>query len=260
MPRTNRLAGIIMASLITVAAAPYVRGVAVGQSGKVSVTLQDFENQGGEAARWDFLKRGEGPSFDPISNGLMERLTKALEETDTLTVAKTFRGPKVPGFPPDTASAPGAPIALEAPRFIVSCSATMNGDIVTIEVRLVDPQTKKLIKATTVEGRPEDLRQEISGLLGARQGIDPVGHESVAEQTLRTAITKAATWIGVNTLESVMVKAGATKVKEGPSLQSATLATVRQGTVLKKVGQEGEWIRVRLENGEMGWVYRELVE
>ena len=57
-----------------------------------------------------------------------------------------------------------------------------------------------------------------------------------------------------------MVKAGATKVKESPSLQSATLATVRQGTVLKKVGQEGEWIQVRLENGEMGWVYRELVE
>lgn len=260
MPRTNHLAGIIIASFIVVVAAPYVRGVAVGQSGKIPVTLQDFENQGGGTARWDFLKRSDGPSSDPINNGLRERLTKALEETDTLTVEKTFRGPKVPGFPPDTTSAPGAPIALETPRFIVSCSATMNGDIVTIEVRLVDPHTKKLIKATTVEGRPEDLRQEISGLLGVRQGIDSVGHESVAEQTLRAAITKAATWIGVNTLESVMVKAGATKVKEGPSLQSATLATVRQGTVLKKVGQEGEWIRVRLENGEMGWVYRELVE
>ena len=96
--------------------------------------------------------------------------------------------------------------------------------------------------------------------MGARQGINTVSHDNVAEQTLRAAITKAATWIGVNTLESVMVKAGATKVKESPSLQSATLATVRQGTVLKKVGQEGEWIQVRLENGEMGWVYRELVE
>jgi len=260
MHRTHRLAGTIIASLIVVAAAPYVRGVAVGQAGKVPVTLQDFENQGGGSARWDFLKRGEGPASDPISNGLIERLTIALAKTDTITVPKTFRGPKVPGFPPDTAASPGAPLALEAPRFIVSCSATMNGDRVTIEVRLVDPHTKKLIKATTVEGRPEDLQQEISGLLGARQGIDPIGHESVAEQTLRAAITKAATWIGVNTLESVMVKAVATKVKEGPSLQSATLATVRQGTVLKKIGQEGEWIQVRLENGEMGWIYRELVE
>jgi curli biogenesis system outer membrane secretion channel CsgG len=260
MHRINRLARTILASLLIVAATPYVSGIALGQAGKVPVSLQDFENQGSGAARWDFLKKVEGPSSDPISNGLMERLTSALEKTETLTVAKTFRGPKVPGFPPDPTAAPGTPMTLEAPRFIVSCSATMNGDIVTIEVRLVDPHTKKLIKATTVEGRPEDLQQEISGLLGARQGIHPVGHESVAEQTLRTAITKAATWIGVNTLESVMVKAGATKVKEGPSLQSATLATVRQGTVLKKVGQEGEWIRVRLDNGEMGWVYRELVE
>ena len=260
MHRTNRLARIILATLLIVAATPYVRGFALGQAGKVSVSLQDFENQGGEAARWDFLKKVEGPSSDPVSNGLMERLTSALEKTETLTVAKTFRGPKVPGFPPDPASVPGTPTALEAPRFIVSCSATMNGDTVTIEVRLIDPHTKKLIKATTVEGRPEDIQQEISGLLDARQGITPIGHDNVAEQTLRTAITKAATWIGVNTLESVMVKSGATKVKEGPSLQSATLATVRQGTVLKKVGQEGEWIRVRLDNGEMGWVYRELVE
>jgi curli biogenesis system outer membrane secretion channel CsgG len=260
MNRTNRLARAVVALLLVVATTLYTSDIAMGQADKVPVAVQDFENQGGGSARWDFLKRVDGPSSDPISNGLIDRLTTALEKTDTIAVAKTFRGPKVPGFPSDPGSSPGAPIALDTPRFIVSCSATMTGDIVTIEVRLVDPQTKRLIKATTVEGRPEDLRQEIGGLLGARQGVDPVGHESVAEQTLRAAITKAATWIGVNTLESVMVKAVATKVKEGPSLQSATLATVRQGTVLKKVGQEGEWIRVRLDNGEMGWVYRELVE
>ena len=260
MHRTIPLARTIMACLLILTATLYMKGVAMGQAGKVPVILQDFENQGSGSAHWDFLKRVEGPSSDPISNGLIDQLTIALEKTDTIAVAKTFRGPKVPGLPPDSGSSSGAPIALETPRFIVSCSATMNGDMVTIEVRLVDPHTKKLIKATTVEGRPEDLRQEISGLLGVRQGIDTVSHDNVAEQTLRAAITKAATWIGVNTLESVMVKAGATKVKESPSLQSATLATVRQGTVLKKVGQEGEWIQVRLENGEMGWVYRELVE
>jgi SH3 domain-containing protein len=260
MSRVSRLTGALTGSLLIVTAVPCMRGAAIGQAGKVPVVLQDFENQGDGSARWDFLKRADGPSSDPISNGLVERLGMALEKTDTVAVAKTFRGPKVPGFPSDPGSSPGAPVALDAPRFIVSCSATMNGDIVTIEVRLVDPQTKKLIKATTVEGRPEDLQQEIGGLLGARQGVDSAGRESVAEQTLRAAITKAATWIGVNTLESVMVKAVATKVKEGPSLQSATLATVRQGTVLKKVGQEGEWIRVRLDSGDMGWVYRELVE
>lgn len=262
MKPANRIAGIVVMSLFIIAIAPFMRGVAVGQAGKVPVTLQDFASQNSGAARWDFLRQVSGPSNDPISNGLIERLTKALDKTDHLAVVEgqTFRGPKVPGFPPDTIATPGSTIALEAPRFIVSCSATMNGDQVTIEVRLIDPQTKRLIKATTVEGRPEDLNQEIGGILGTRQGVSAIGHESAAEQTLRTAIAKAAAWIGANTLESVIVKAVATKVKEGPSLQSATLATVRQGTVLKKVGQEGEWIRVRMESGDMGWVYRELVE
>lgn len=260
MHRTISLAKTILACLLIMTTAPYMKGVAVGQAGKIPIILQDFENQGSGSAHWNFLKKAEGPSSDPISNGLIDRLATALEKTETITVAKTFRGATVPGFPPAPGITSEAPIALETPRFIVSCSATMTGDIVTIEVRLVDPHTKKLIKATTVEGRPEDLRQEINGLLGVRQGVETVSHETVAEQTLRAAITKASSWIGVNTLESVMVKAGTTKVRESPSLQSATLATVRQGTVLKKVGQEGEWIQVRLENGEMGWVYRELVE
>jgi TolB-like protein len=262
MKSANRVVGVITVSFLLIVLAPLMHDVAVGQTGKVPVALEDFESQNSGSARWDFLRKVNGPSDDPISNGLMERLTHALDQTNSLAVVeqKTFRGPKVPGFPPDTISPPGSTIALDTPRFIVSCSATMNGDLVTIEVRLIDPQTKRLIKATTVEGRPEDLQQEIGGILGTRQGVSTIGHESVAEQTLRTAIAKAATWIGANTLESVIVKAVTMKVKEGPSLQSATLATVRQGTVLTKVGQDGEWIRVRLESGDMGWVYRELVE
>ena len=262
MKPANRTTGVVVVSVFLVTIAPLLRVGAADQAGKVPVTLQDFASQNSEAARWDFLRKINGPSSDPISNGLMERLTKALDKTDYVTVVEgqTFRGPTVPGFPPDVTSTPGSTIALDAPRFIVSCSATMNGDLVTIEVRLIDPQTKRLIKATTVEGRPEDLKQEIGGILGTRPGASTIGHESAAEQTLRTAIAKAAAWIGANTLESVIVKAVTMKVKEGPSLQSATLATVRQGTVLKKVGQDGEWIRVRLENGDMGWVYRELVE
>ena len=51
-----------------------------------------------------------------------------------------------------------------------------------------------------------------------------------------------------------------TRVKEGPSLQSATLTTVQRGTILHKVSQDGEWIRVRLDSGETGWVYSEVVD
>lgn len=151
------------------------------------------------------------------------------------------------------------PSVRETPRFVVSSSVTMTGDSVSIEVRLTDPHTKKLISATTLEGRPEDLSAEIRARFRERTLNAGTGAESSAEKAVREAIVKLATWIGEDTPDSVIVKALMTRVKEIPSLQSATLMTVRQGTRLQKIGTEGEWIRIRLASGELGWVYGEVV-
>jgi uncharacterized protein YgiM (DUF1202 family) len=110
-----------------------------------------------------------------------------------------------------------------------------------------------------MEGRPEDLSEEIRARFPEEAPSAATGEESPAEKAVRAAIVKMATWIGENSLDSVIVKASMTRVKETPSLQSATLMTVRQGTRLQKIGTEGDWIRIRLASGELGWVYGEVV-
>lgn len=227
------------------------------RSTKPVIALQDIENQttASLGQKWDFLKRS-GPAKDPISNGLREQLIMALQKDELLTVdtaTQAAQGSMLKRGAPEGASLPlSSP--QDTPKFVVSCSTTLSGDLVKIEVRLADSQTRKVIKTTTVEGRPEDVITSMPG--------DPrrQGQESLAEQAVRTAIRNAANWIRTNAFESVIVKAITTRVREEPSLQSATLTTVRQGMILQKVGDKGEWIHVRLDTGETGWVYREVVE
>src|SRR5690349_21384309 len=208
-----------------------------------TVVLQSFENKNASplGAKWAFLKDPHGPLPDTISNGLLQQLTRTLQDQEQITVTGLGRGAQsgttFRGLPTDPAGA--TPQPGETPRFVVSCSATMTGDKVTIEVRLTDPQTKKLISATKVEGRPEDLSREIHERF--REGFPDTATSSAspAEKAVRAAITKAAMWIGENTHDAVIVKVSMTRVKEEPSLQSPTLVTVRQGTRLRKIGTEG---------------------
>ncbi len=233
-------------------------------SRKTTIELQSFDNKNTAplGAKWEFLKDPDGPLTDAVSNGLLQQLSRTLQDRTQITVTGLGRearaGTVMRGVPGANVSATLP--ASETPRFVVSCSATMSGDTVTIEVRLTDPQTKKLISATKVEGRPEDLNQEIrerfrDGAVGSVSG-----GESPAEKAVRAAIMKAVAWIGQSTLDAVVVKASMTRVKEAPSLQSPTLITVRQGTRMQKIGTEGQWLRIRLESGEVGWVYREVVD
>lgn len=210
-----------------------------------SLTSVSREPQPPLSARDGFLQKLSPPLPErtplPITNGGQE------EQTETHLRA----------LPPNALGLARA--SSESPRFVVSCSATMVGDTVSIEVRLTDPQTKKLISVTNLEGRPEDLKQEIRARFRGDGPNSATGAEGPAEQAVHAAIVKAATWISESTSDSVIVQASMTKVKEIPSLQSATLLTVRQGTRLQKIGTDGDWIRIRLESGEFGWVYGEVV-
>lgn len=233
-------------------------------SKKTTIELQSFDNKNSAplGTKWAFLKDPQGPLPDAISNGLIQQLSRTLQDRTHITVTGLGReistGTTLRGLP--TTASGSTPVPGETPRFVVSCSATMTGDIVTIEVRLTDPQTKKLISATKVEGRPEDLSHEIRTRVRDETAGTSTGSESPAEKAVRAAILKAAAWIGGKTLDAVIVKASMTRIKETPSLQSSTLITVRQGTQLQKIGAEGEWIRVQLDSGELGWVYKEVVE
>jgi hypothetical protein len=49
-------------------------------------------------------------------------------------------------------------------------------------------------------------------------------------------------------------------VKSAPGSNYSSIATVRKGDKLTIMEQSGEWVRVRLENGQEGWVRSEVFE
>ena len=260
---TSRLILIMLCAMVPCGASaqdPH----SVAPSKKTAIELGTFANKNTTplGAKWAFLRDPHGPTADAISNGVRQHLSHALQEEADIAVIERDQAPSseppLRGVGPRTLDVTAA--TGESPRFVVSCATTMTGDTVTIEVRLTDPQTGKLLSATKVEGRPVDLEQNIDSRLRERLASTLTGTESPAEKAVRAAIIKAATWIRKNTVDAVIVKASMTRVKEAPSLQSPTLITVKQGTRLQRLGTEGEWVRIRLESGESGWVYREMVD
>ena len=49
-------------------------------------------------------------------------------------------------------------------------------------------------------------------------------------------------------------------VKSGPGNNYPVIATVRKGDKLIIMGQSGEWVNVRLENGQEGWINNRVLE
>jgi uncharacterized protein YgiM (DUF1202 family) len=49
-------------------------------------------------------------------------------------------------------------------------------------------------------------------------------------------------------------------VKSGPGNNYPEIATVRKGGKLIIMEQSGEWVKVRLENGQEGWIRSEVLE
>ena len=230
-----------------------VKAEAPARVDKPPLIVWNFENKNGPmvASQWNFLRRSEGPSADPISNGVMQRLEQALLATGQFAVstseADSTPKPVYRGLAQEEQSPTNGTSSKTFP-FIVRGDVSFSDDHITIVVRLVDPQTNKVIKATTVEGKPEDITR-LTALSGSPE-----------ERAVQVAIDKAVASIQGALLQWVTVKVFIMKVRQEPSVQSVPLATVRQGERLQKIEEDGEWVRVQLHNGETGWVPFELVE
>jgi hypothetical protein len=48
------------------------------------------------------------------------------------------------------------------------------------------------------------------------------------------------------------------KIRSGPYTDTAVLQRVAQGTRLKVVGREGDWLKLQLRNGSTGWIFHGL--
>ena len=143
-----------------------------------------------------------------------------------------------------------------AEDYVVSTSTSMNDGKAVIQISLWTSKNQVLVNGTTVIGKLEDLDENMLHVMfGA----------SREEKAIRAAALEAAKWIRQHLpFPRVRVKATSANIMEAPSIQSVKITTVQHETVLRKVGQERQWIKVILDNpdnsGEIGWIYGELVE
>ncbi len=49
-------------------------------------------------------------------------------------------------------------------------------------------------------------------------------------------------------------------VREGPGLEHKVVAAIEEGTILTGQSYKGPWVRVKTEDGRLGWIFYDLVE
>ena len=59
--------------------------------------------------------------------------------------------------------------------------------------------------------------------------------------------------------KTVIVKVKLANMRSGPGTNYDTVARVKYGVVFKPVDQQGEWIKVKHEDGTTGWIFDELL-
>jgi SH3-like domain-containing protein len=59
--------------------------------------------------------------------------------------------------------------------------------------------------------------------------------------------------------KTVIVKVNTANMRTGPGTNYETVATVKYGVVFQPLEQNGEWIKVRHEDGTTGWVFEKLL-
>lgn len=60
--------------------------------------------------------------------------------------------------------------------------------------------------------------------------------------------------------EILVVKGNDVRLRDAGSTTARTIATVDQGEELGKIGERGNWFEVVQENGQQGWIWKELVQ
>ena len=57
----------------------------------------------------------------------------------------------------------------------------------------------------------------------------------------------------------VMTTASRANIREQPTVKSRKIVTLKKNTVVTKLGVKGNWVRVKLTSGKVGWIYHTLV-
>jgi len=55
------------------------------------------------------------------------------------------------------------------------------------------------------------------------------------------------------------VKVSHANIRQEPSTKSRVVVTLTQGTIIEKLEESGNWIKIKVANGTIGWIYKTVV-
>lgn len=155
---------------------------------------------------------------------------------------------------------------------------------VTIVVTVTDPRTNQTLATEKVRGKATDF-VETSRKRGGLPEVFKDFSRTPMEKAMRTAIEDSASFIVAKTppesyrvlpappkeaskttpvsakvapppppLPTTQVVWGSVNLRKGPGTSYKVVGNVKKGTSLKILEANGDWLRVRLEDGSTGWV------
>jgi len=157
----------------------------------------------------------------------------------------------------------------------------------SIDLRVVDARTSRILAATSVEGEAEDF--DIGGALSGYTGSVGLGgslsswENTPREKALRQVIGAAVDYVisvtppamlrydasgapvstasgnvgdaaSTGSGERVVITANATSAHQGPNSDSPAAFTLSAGKIVEAVVRAGDWVQVRDDQGQTGWV------
>jgi hypothetical protein len=133
------------------------------------------------------------------------------------------------------------------------------------------------IQASVRSSEPEQIKEEpVNFTKEMESESDPIASQSIIEKDSSKKPESAAPpkptlasrsseeretislpQIDIQIFESLPPMA---KIRSGPDMDTAVLQRVAQGTRLKVVGREGDWLKLQLRNGSTGWIFHSLAQ
>jgi curli biogenesis system outer membrane secretion channel CsgG len=156
---------------------------------------------------------------------------------------------------------------------------------VTITVTVTDPRTNQALATEKVKGKATDF-VGTSGKRGALPEVFKDFSKTPMEKAIRTAVEESASFIVAKTppesyrvspappkeaskpapvapkvapppppaLPTTQVVWDSVNLRKGPGTRYKIVGSVKKGTSLKILEVNGDWLRVRLEDGSIAWV------
>jgi succinoglycan biosynthesis transport protein ExoP len=133
------------------------------------------------------------------------------------------------------------------------------------------------MQASVLSSEPEQTLQEPANISKEMESESaPIGSQSIIEKDLNKKPESAAPpelnltskpsketeTVGlfqtiIQIFESLPPIA---KIRSGPDMDTAVLQRISQGTRLRVVGREGNWLKLQLRNGSTGWIFHSLAQ